>query len=170
MPKDLIGFYLGENTNSAGFTIEEIWNWDDTHLERVHNYIQWLFPLEEKSRAIPSSPTLKPHTIKEFCENEDLREKLLRSFRIMLEFYGLQYSDDSGVVVIQKTPSFNQKANNWLNEYNHNHLRITRIIKSLNVLGLGEHAKAFQRAMLSIAEQTPEDVAEVTVRFWETAI
>ena len=46
----LITFYRGSGTDHAGRRIDEILSWDDAALESVHDYIQWLFPLDEPSR------------------------------------------------------------------------------------------------------------------------
>ena len=52
----ILRFYGSGGTDHAGRTLEEILAWDDRHLEEVHDYIQWLFPLEEPSRANPCTP------------------------------------------------------------------------------------------------------------------
>ncbi|MGK7944758.1 MAG: opioid growth factor receptor-related protein, partial [Microcystaceae cyanobacterium] len=46
---NLINFYLGNTVDHRGRKIEDIWQWNDHQLESVHDYIQWLFPLKEKS-------------------------------------------------------------------------------------------------------------------------
>ena len=52
----IIRFYSGTGTDDCGRRIEEIWQWDHVRFEGVHNYIQWLFPLE------PSVADRLPHT------------------------------------------------------------------------------------------------------------
>ena len=48
---DLVKFYRGSGTDHAGRTLDEILTWDDAALESVHDYIQWLFPNPDASRA-----------------------------------------------------------------------------------------------------------------------
>jgi hypothetical protein len=45
----LINFYLGNECDHRGRNIIAIWQWNNEQLETVHDYIQWLFPLKEKS-------------------------------------------------------------------------------------------------------------------------
>lgn len=44
---------------------------------------------------------------------------------------------------VKKGHNYSIHAENWLTRFDHNHLRITRIIRSLRVLGLEEEALAF---------------------------
>ena len=50
----IIGFYSGTEPDHRGRYLHEIQRWSDDQLEKVHDYIQWLFPLPE-----PSSPWCK---------------------------------------------------------------------------------------------------------------
>ncbi|MEG4327197.1 hypothetical protein QUB37_26400 [Microcoleus sp. AT3-A2] len=36
----ILAFYLGQQPDSQGRAIEDIWSWDYQKLESVHNYIQ----------------------------------------------------------------------------------------------------------------------------------
>lgn len=58
-----MAFYLGKEADSQGRTIEEIWEWDHEDLEDTHDYIQWLFPLQERSAFNPDAPVLTPEAI-----------------------------------------------------------------------------------------------------------
>ena len=86
----LIQFYRGEGRDAAGRTIEEIWAWDHRHLEMVHDYIQWLFPLPERSRFNPFAPLLTDADKATFRAEHDLRGRVIRSLNLMLEFLGLE--------------------------------------------------------------------------------
>jgi hypothetical protein len=50
LPASILTFYQGQSPDSSGRMIETIWSWDYQKLEYTHDYIQWLFPLKEKSR------------------------------------------------------------------------------------------------------------------------
>lgn len=60
----ILDFYLGQQPNSQGRAIEDIWSWDYQKLEAIHDYIQWLFPLTEKSYFNTSTPTLNDRLFK----------------------------------------------------------------------------------------------------------
>ena len=56
----LVRFYRGDAPDARGRTLDDILAWDDEQLEAVHDYIQWLFPLDEPSRFNPDAPLLTP--------------------------------------------------------------------------------------------------------------
>jgi opioid growth factor receptor-like protein len=101
----------------------------------------------------------------QFRENPTLRTNLLHSFRLMLDFYGLRLDEANGAVV--PAEHFRERAENWLVPGDHNHLRITRILKCLQTCGLGEYAAAFLKCLLAVAG--PRDVTEETLRYWREA-
>ncbi|KAK3512926.1 hypothetical protein QTP70_028993 [Hemibagrus guttatus] len=108
------------------------WFGDYHNLEYVHSYIQWLFPIQEKGLNF-ASRELSLTEIKLFCEDEEMKKRLLTSYKLMLDFYGIQLvNEDTGEV---------RRAENWreqfenLNRNTHNNLRITRILKCLGLLG-----------------------------------
>lgn len=64
-----------------------MWTWDFEKLECAHDYIQWLFPLPERSAFNCDAPIVDEEVIQAFQSNPHLRQNLLRSFRVMLQFY-----------------------------------------------------------------------------------
>jgi hypothetical protein len=132
----LLAFYFGSHPDHRGRMLAEIVKQDDDWLETAHDYIQWLFPLTEHSRVIPGAPTLSPSDIKAFRTDALLREHMLVALRRMLRFYGLQYSAG----VFTKGANWNDRKSNWFTEPTHNNLRITRILRSLVLVGLEAEA------------------------------
>ena len=47
----LVAFYRDGARDDEGRTLAEILAWDDDRLEEIHDFIQWLFPLPERSGA-----------------------------------------------------------------------------------------------------------------------
>ncbi len=62
----IVPFYLGTQRDSEGRTIAEIWAWDFEKLEYIHDYIQWLFPLPERSAFNPDAPIVDDEVIQAF--------------------------------------------------------------------------------------------------------
>jgi Opioid growth factor receptor (OGFr) conserved region len=85
----LLDFYLGVETDDRGRHLREMLQWPDAQLEQVHDYIQWMFPLTEKSAFNIRAPVLTPSDISEFRSNPELRQNLKASFVRILGFYGL---------------------------------------------------------------------------------
>src|SRR6202034_1792343 len=119
----IIGFYSGTEPDHRGRYLHEIQKWTDDQLESVHDFIQWLFPLPERSGANPVAPVLDENAIQTFRNSAQMKERLRRAFLRMLTFYGLTWTEAR----IARAPDFAKHAENWLWPGNHNHLRITRM-------------------------------------------
>lgn len=167
----LIAFYLGEFPDAHGRMIETIWSWDYQRLEYTHNYIQWLFPLKERSHFNPRAPVLKDETIAAFRASEPLQQRLLQSFRVMLKFYGLQFDEtNEGEIKITKSVEYSQRKRVWLSPDNHNYLRITRILTSLRLLGLELYAQAFFNCLDQIYQEEAAYIGRETYHYWCNAV
>jgi hypothetical protein len=167
----VVSFYSGSSPDSEGRWIDEIWAWDDDRLEVVHDYIQWLFPLRTRSGFNPDAPILSDADIETFRGSDELRMRLLRSLQLMLRFYGLQLRrTPSNDPVVEKSERFPSRRANWLTPGNHNHLRLTRILTSVSLLGLRAEAAALQACLLDIAHEYPNAVTRQTLTFWERAV
>ena len=166
----IISFYSGTSSTPDGYTLSEIWGWGHENLEYIHTYIQWLFPMKEMSNFNLSAPTLDDEAIKEFNTNQQLRDNLLRSFRLMLDFYGFTLDDTNGKVMIDKGADFEEKSGYWLNPYNHNFLRITRILRSMTILGCKEYAAAFLLCLNGLRDRHHHDISENTFTYWNNAV
>ncbi len=142
--------------------VQEILGWSNDRLESVHDYIQLLFPLQEPSPVNPAAPVLDDETISVFRASPELMGTLRESFLRMLKFYGLHYENGE----VRRAPDFRERAANWLHPGNHNHLRITRILKCLGLLGLEPEAGAFFTALQSIYKEFPNRITGRTFQFW----
>jgi hypothetical protein len=136
---------------------------DDAALERVHDFIQWLFPLRERSGANPDAPRLDDAAITAFRVRPELRANLRRSLDRMLSFYGLTWAGDR----IERSPAFGARRQ-WLTPGNHNHLRLTRMLISLRALGLEAEAQALYRCLREIARDAG-GVTATTLQHWDAA-
>ncbi|UBF26617.1 hypothetical protein K9N68_00970 [Kovacikia minuta CCNUW1] len=166
----IVRFYLGQSSDLEGRRIEQIWDWDNSLLEEVHDYIQWLFPLLERSRFNSRAPVLTQADIETFRTNDELKNRLLISFKRMLQFYGLQCLEADGAISITMADSFPERRQDWLNWGDHNHLRITRILTSLRLLGLEPYAQAFFKCLTQIYQAEPDDIDPRSYTFWKEAV
>ncbi|XHX80159.1 MAG: opioid growth factor receptor-related protein [Stenomitos frigidus ULC029] len=166
----LVNFYLGQCLDTEGRKIESIWAWDDVQLEDVHNYIQWLFPLIDQSRFNPDAPLLTAIDIQTFNASSDLKQRVLMSFKRMLQFYGLQSAEDNDAISITTAETFSEQRENWLNWGNHNHLRITRILTSLRLLGLDAYAQAFFQCLTQLYKTAPNEIDPRSYAYWQDAV
>ncbi|MBV8638887.1 MAG: hypothetical protein JO322_12460 [Candidatus Eremiobacteraeota bacterium] len=164
----LVQFYKGNATDNRGRYLDEILAWDDDELEYTHDYIQWLFPITTVG-VNPDAPPANAATIEAFCNDPLLRAALLRSLDRMLAFYGLQRTGDE----IAPRADF-ESHRQWLTAGNHNHLRLTRIMKSLRLFGLDADARELHASLIRIAETEQlagrRSISADTIRFWNDAV
>jgi hypothetical protein len=162
----LLQFYSGEGTDDRGRSIADIWCFSHGELERVHDYIQWLFPLAEKSAFNPGAPLLDAETIRRFQEDDTLRRNVERSLGLMLDFYGLSLVGNR----IVRAKTFAERSRNWLTPQNHNFLRLTRVLKSLSLLGHGPRAKQLLACLEEIQRDHPRITGTTTLAYWRDAV
>jgi hypothetical protein len=169
----IIGFYSGTEPDHRGRYVHEIQAWPDDQLEAIHDYIQWLFPLPERSGFNVVAPVLTRESIQEFRTQPDLQQQLRGSFLRMMSFYGFETRFGKQITVT-RAPNFAAKATGWLSPGNHNHLRITRILRCLTVLGLEAEAKAFFGCLSEIYEdeqnKTLPAISDETMLYWREAV
>lgn len=162
----LLTFYRATGRDRQGRLLAEIQRWPDDRLEYTHDFIQWLFPLRERSQFNSDAPLLDDAAIAAFQTEPGLRAALRASLACMLTFYGLEW--DGGAV--RKAARYEERAREWLTPGNHNHLRITRILKSLMALGLEAEARSFFSCLVEIYEKERGRISARTFEFWSSAV
>lgn len=168
---DILAFYSGQQPDSRGRMIEDIWSWDYAKLESTHDYIQWLFPLRERSKFNRNAPVLTDEVVAAFKSDKNLRLRLFKSFKVMLKFYGLQCSKwDNPEIEVSKSDEYESRKGEWINPRNHNYLRITRILTSLRILGLSNYALSFFNCLAQIYSLESQNIGTETYNFWRKAV
>lgn len=161
----IAAFYAGRAPDYLGRTLADIRGFDHERMEDDHSYIQVLFPNDVRSPVTPHAPTVTPATVAAFAADGGLRAELAASLDQMLDFYGLEFADGS----VRRRPTFAARGRVWLTPGNHNHLRVTRILKCLTALGLADRAEALRAELLRVAADFPDRVTPRTVGFWQSA-
>ncbi|MCJ1297749.1 hypothetical protein MMC08_000537 [Hypocenomyce scalaris] len=156
-----------------GRTLSSILSWPDGRLETDHNFIQTLFPLPERSPHDRSAPLIDRVTFSAFRSRPELRARLRDSFVRLLEFYGLQLQEtgDAGLRKVEVVPgdNFLEAAQAWIVESDHNHQRMTRIIRSLRILGLEQEAAAFFAALEKVNTANRGMIGQKSLMYWTRA-
>jgi len=163
----LLDFYRGQGTDAEGRFLKEIWTWDDDNLEAVHDFIQWLFPLPEPSQFNSDAPLLTETDIAAFKSNPVLQANLMKSFERILGFLGFSLTADGKVVEGDNFPARIPVV--WA-MFNHNWLRITRILRSLTTLGMEAHAQALYDRLVAFYQSRRFPIPVNTFRFWTDAV
>ncbi len=167
MDDRLLDWYRGSGRDDAGRSLAKVLAHDDDWLEHTHDYIQWLFPLDEPSGVAPRAPLVSEHTKAAFAADPVLRARLADSLARMLAFYGLERRDGR----IARSPAWAARRANWFLRDTHNNLRITRILKSLGLLGLPGEARVLLAALEGLCDTEPDcGIGPVSRRYWREAI
>jgi hypothetical protein len=160
----LVEFYRGTGEDSEGRKLADVWAFSDDEMELHHDFIQWMFPLEEPSRFNFRAPTLSEEDVRAFHDEPRLRENLERSFDRFLAFLGL--TRQGGRVV--PAADFEAKREIFLAP-DHNWLRITRVLTSLRILGLPKASRALYDGLLDLMRDGRARVTPETRRYWRDA-
>jgi len=142
-------FLEGDGPDGQGRTLFQVLAFDDPALERTHDFIQWLFPLAEPSGAVPGAPVLDEAEITAIQRSMTAQAALAAATDRMARFFAGTQA--------------------WLRPHDHNHLRITRIVRSLRLLRGDEPADAFRDAVLSYVEALQAPVSARSLGYWRTA-
>ena len=142
-------FLRGEITNPKGLFVEHFWAFSDDDLENTHDFIQWVFPLDEPSSAVPSSPVLTESEVQEIRKDSEVTIMLVKAASLYCDFL--------------------RRSRHWICEYNHNHLRITRVIKSLRLLVGDGAADRFKSDVLALVGDELPKIGSKAINFWNVA-
>ena len=121
----------------------------DHQAEATHDYIQWFFPLDEPSRSVNGAPVLTELDIDEIKESILVQGNLAKSARWFLGFL--------------------ERNDHWITKYNHNHLRITRVIKSLRLLASDKAADEFKNIVFEYLGDDLNLIDPKARSFWNSA-
>ncbi len=146
----LIQFFRGTGPDGQGRLHADILKFSDEELEETHDYIQWLFPLREPSMAVPRSPYVEDEAVVQMLrEDETVQKNIALALARMKQFY--------------------TDSDHWLQQGDHNHLRITRILKSVSLLGSQEQAHDFYNFIMQRVKEV-QPVSEESLNYWRRSI
>ena len=147
---DYLDFLSNGGTDFKGRTLESIWSFTDQQIERTHDFVQIIFPLDK-----PSQSTFHGHyldskdTINKIKDSLIAKDNILKSSKWYFSFL---------------------KRNIWLwnRKYDHNQLRITRVIECLRLLVSDDEANKFYEDVLEIIKDDNK-INETSLNFWNKA-
>jgi len=138
----LLSFLQDVGGDHRGRTLSDIWKFSDEQIASTHDFIQWVFPLDTESGAQPDAPVL-------IHKSGPATMNVERSTDWFLGF-------------LSRSPK-------WLAAYDHNHLRITRMIRS-NRLLLGELAAESARSrVMQLAGKASGKISDEALGFRKRA-
>ena len=79
----------------------------------------------------------------------------------MLNFYGLKWEDK----FVIKNIDYRERSYSWIYIYPHNHMRITRILKSLKLFGFKNEHDAFLKILKEIYRENQNSLKD-SYQYW----
>lgn len=145
-----VKFFEGKVPDYKGRFLDEILDYSPTELESVHDYIQVIFPLKETSFFNPDACLITDDDIDKINNSSFAKAGAYRAIYTML-FYYMEQSD-------------------WATHYNHNLLRITRMIKFIHLIFGTSNAKDILKCIMLRCKQLNFQPNKKTLEFWNMAV
>jgi len=146
---DFEKFLTNKGSDFQGRTLDEIWTYSDNEIEGTHDFVQLVFPTNKPSQATFN---------KLFLNDQALIDKLKNNPKVINNI------EKSAAWFL----SFLSRNEAWQKGYDHNQLRITRVIESLRLLVSDEAADKFYKDILRLVKD-PTILNPTTLKFWEEA-
>jgi hypothetical protein len=176
MPVDkeqIINFFCHNGTDNKGRTLQDMIDFTDEEMEANHDYIQWMFPLHEKSGFNDDCPVLTPEiasVIEDYWHEHPESCLQGEAWRRVLDFYGIgDTCNRTGVGPHSRTYN-HDRIKEWCYDGNHNLLRITRIIRSLRLFDDDLLAEYFYKDISFAQDFISNDLSERTNDYWRKAM
>lgn len=164
---ELKRFYRNETINTESLYLSDMWNMSDISKERMHDYIQWMLPTNQKSEFNRRAPVLTKNDIEIMKTDNMIMSNHRKSVSVFLEFLGLVLSDDD---TVQFGPKFEYKSMNWLKRKNHNYKRITRLLTFLRLFGFDNIAASLMNMLTGLYRGYKDEIGENTYSYWQEAM
>lgn len=143
-------FLAGQGRDGSGRRLADVLAFDDARIEGVHDFIQWCFPLPEASRVVPGAPVLTEAEARAIRTDAVAQQGLEEALARMARFY--------------------EETDGWLRPYDHNHLRITRILTAVGDLIGRDAAAAFHARVTRRNREAGAPINPDSLAFWERAL
>lgn len=143
---DVYGFLAGDAPDYKGRHFDGILERSNDWLEKCHDYIQLIFPIDRCSSYNLFAPVITISEAEELGKDPVIQENMRKAVKRMMDFY-----TETG----------------WITRNNHNCLRISRILRSLRLFHLDAEADDFYDFITKIADEHSGVINAKTRKYWE---
>ena len=146
----------GYETDDKGRTIDNILHWSNIRLEISHNYIQRVFPTDESSKHDRIFEPATRDDILSISLNEKAKDNIRKMYLKMLLLWKLDGENYKTIKMYRY----------WNQENNHNHLRMTRILKCFRLIEMNDELKDFSNRLIFLLEHNGLKISKKTEELW----
>ena len=143
-----LAFLCGLQSDLLGRNLSDIWSYDDKQIEETHDYIQFLFPLDEPSKSSFHGFYLTEDDVLEIIKSNEAKKNIIKSSEWFIGFL--------------------DRNRIWTHGYNHNQLRITRVIKCLRLLVGEDAADQWRDRVIEFVGDT-SGIPDESLTYWRNA-
>lgn len=145
-----VKFFEGKVPDYKGRFLDDILDYSPDELEKVHDYIQVIFPLKESSMFNPDASLITDEDIDKINNSSFAKAGAYRAIYTMLFHY--------------------MERSEWATHYNHNLLRITRMIKFVHLIFGTSNARDILKCIMLRCKQLNFQPNQKTLEFWNMAV
>lgn len=142
---DFHDFLMGTAKDGKLRYYDEFFRYTDRQLERYHDYIQYMFPTDRKSKY-ELAPTVSVQDARCWGQEEPIVRNMRKAYKRMKQFY----SD----------------SERWITPNNHNYRRISRMLRSMRMFSLNNEADDFFSFVSDIYEKNESIIGSKTYEYW----
>lgn len=158
----MVSFYLIQRPNNKGLYLTDMWCFSNQEMEIHHDYIQWMFPTDERSRFVWNAPVLSRTTIGDMASNPQVIENAYISAKRFLLFLGFYWGQRSLV----RTDDWEKRSANWLTPNNHNFKRISRFLRFCSLMCMLDVRDALLHELNLLYNEHPEIIGKEAIEYW----
>lgn len=142
----IVAFYSGEGMDAQGRYLHDYLHFTHGEMESIHDWVQWAFPLPEPSGAQPQAPVLTTEDLEVFRTRSTFQQKAKALAGYYMEFL--------------------EGTTMWRRDFDHNHLRITRVLRFLVLIGSDRDALHFLLKVVKLHLYATES----SLQYWMEAL
>ena len=95
---------------------------------------------------------------------KEIKKTMVASFNLMLLLYDFAWKNDRIIYT-----GFNFDKYQWIYPGSYHYLRITRMLRSLNLFGLKYYSSRFLKALEAVYRQYPNQIGS-SIDYWRAAV
>lgn len=146
----------------------EVLRYSDATIENDSSFFQCLFPVDSIPGYNPPLPPIPADFEHAVASTPGFALSLTLGVRRVMRFWGFQFRGKSstGRPLWRLAPDFVVANHGWTQRVDHNHQRVTHVIRSLRLIGAPRTARSVYRCMTRAIRERGFPVREQTRRLW----